>query len=890
MWRLDASDLLPYVSFMEAAAAALDPDLNLDQLDKPGVDALPFCVFKVDAGGRLVWCNTAARAICGMPQSDLSTGNFFSDVLPAARQPAFFGRFRDGIRRGRLDETFPFVFGFSPPVQARVVLQNSATPGLYWIVIDMVVELAATRQRHAASAVESAQITVDRRSRAEPIDPSVCEREPIHVPGAVQPHAALLAIDAASLRIRACSDNVAEVLDRPVAELLDKAYGQVLPPSVMVGVEAAIKNPAVVPGRPWRGMLRLGRNDRPFLVTAHGHAGLVLVEFEMAPDHTADYEAASPLDTQEAITAIRAAASLPDAAAACADRIRSMTGFERVLVYRFDPDWNGEAIAESLVDGYPPLIGLRFPASDIPAQARALYTRAPARFVVDRDATPVAVLALPSAGNQAVDLTYAASRALSPIHLEYQRNLGVNGSMSISILVGGQLWGLVIGHHRQPHYVTPDTRALAGIVTEAFALRLHELASLKAWSEQQAALEVQNELLRRLAGDEDFVAALTGAEGCATLNDLVEAAGAAVVSGARVAAVGVAPKAEAVLALADWLRADLPEGQRLFATADLSEHWAPADAHRASVSGLLAVFVGAERRHLLLWFRPEVTATVAWGGDPRKPVLAETGSRIVLPRRSFERWVEERRGQADPWGFWEVAAAEALATAIEGVVLRQGRKIAELSDKQRELTHALDQREILAREIDHRVKNSLQIVAGVMLMQARAIDDRAAKAAFQDTYTRVMSVARVHDALQHAHDAETVDLGETLRLLCDDIAASISDNADRLTVEAEPGLMVPSRTAVALALIATELITNAFKYAYAAGEPGPVTVRVDEREARLRLVVGDRGRGLPANWDAGSRKRGGLGMKVIRSMLASIEAEMTVETSEGPGTRFVIVA
>ncbi|MDX7951525.1 histidine kinase dimerization/phosphoacceptor domain -containing protein [Lichenihabitans sp. Uapishka_5] len=877
---------------MEASTSTPVQAQDLDGLTSREIDELRDCVFKVDVAGRLVWCNAAARQLCGLPEADLGAIDFFAQLIPAARQPAFLGRFRAGLRRGVLDARFPFLFGFEPPIRAQVALLDSATPGHYWIVFEAVVALAATRQRHAALASEAAQVTVERRSRAEPIDAGVCEREPIHIPGAIQPYANLLVLDPGALRITAFSDGCLALFGRDGAELIGGAAEAVLPMDLLVPLRAALADEALAtPGRPWRRIARLGGDTEPFLVSAHRHDDAVMIEFEMAPDRADDYGPATALDAQEAVTRIRAAADLTEAATACADEVRAMTGFERVLVYRFDVDWNGEAIAESLVADYPSLLGLRFPASDIPAQARALYTKAPARFVVDRDATPAAVLAAPAAANQAVDLTFVPSRALSPIHLEYQRNLGVNGSMSVSILDGGRLWGLVIGHHRQPHYVAPETRAFAALVTDGFALRLHELESRKAWAEQQAALEVQNTLLRRLAGHEDFVAALSVAGAGATLRDLVEATGAAVVSADRVATVGMAPPADALQALAAWLRQTLPEHQTIFATADLSEHWAPSTPLRGQMSGLLAVFVGAERQHLLLWFRPEVTATVVWGGDPRKTVLSEVGSSVVLPRRSFERWVEERRGQAEAWASWQVSAAEALAVAIEGVVLRQGRKIAELSSKQQELTYALEQREILAREIDHRVKNSLQIVAGVMLMQARSIEDVAAKAAFQDTYTRVMSVARVHDALQHAHDAETVDLGETLRLLCGDIAASLSDTADRLSVAADPGVMVPSRTAVALSLIATELITNAFKYAYAPGVPGPVEVRVEPRGAGgLRLSVGDRGRGLPADWEAGPRKRGGLGMRVIRAMLARIDAEMSVEADDGAGTRFVIVA
>lgn len=748
------------------------------------------------------------------------------------------------------------------------------------------------------SGVERAADAVDRRIRAEPVDPGVCEREPIHVPGAVQSYAVLLACDPASLRVRLASANVGDVLEGARAALVvGRTLDALLPATFVERLRGAQAQGRLAdPGRPLRDTVAPASSTARVSASAHVHDGRLLLELEPLAERAEG--CATPQQAQDAVADLRAAPAMEQAADAAARDIRAMTGFERVLVYRFDADWNGEAVAESLApDWSHSLMGLRFPASDIPAQARALYTRSPARFVADRDAAPAALLADPEDAGRPVDLTYAHARALSPIHLEYQRNLGVNGSMSASILVEGRLWGLVIGHHRHPHYVPPDTRALAALVTDAFALRVHELESVRLWREQQTTMAVQNALLERMAASDDFVAALADRSGTAgaTLLDLFAAGGAAVVEGDLVARVGETPDEADVALLAAWLRRDLPAGERVFATAELSAHHARGEALRARASGVLAAFVGVEgRNHLLIWFRPEVASTVAWGGDPTKTVLADTSTRAVLPRRSFERWVEERRGQAETWEPWQLGAAGALAAAVEGVALRQGRRIAELTAREEALTRALEQKDVLAREIDHRVKNSLQIVAGVMLMQARGVSDPVAKAAFEDTYARVMSVARVHDSLQQSEDVESVDLGRTVSQLCGDLSAGMTGADQALDVQIEQGLMVSSRTAVALSLIATELVTNALKYAYGPGEAGRVEVSVKAAQAGgVELRICDEGRGLPADWSSERPKPasgGGLGMRVIRAMLQQIGAEMVVESDRRRGACFTVRA
>ena len=865
-------------------------EVDFNRLSPTELDALPYGVIEVDGEGRVIFRNAAGSRFFGGALETVVGRDFFRDVVPSTRLPEFHGRFLEGVRRGSLDERFRFVFSCdSLPLRVEVRMRSADESDRYWISVHLLGTLATPPERRAALTAED---VVERRARADAVDASVCEREPIHTPGAVQPHAVVLALDPATLVVQACSENIGGAIEDEPATVIGSRLDALMPAAVSAALRTALaRGDFVDPTRPWRSAVRLG--TAPYALAAHLHDARLVIEMERVPERPEDFEAATTFQAQDAVTALRKAANLPDAAALAAREIRAMTGFERVLVYRFDADWNGEAVAESRVEDWEhSLLGLRFPASDIPAQARALYTRAPSRFVVDRDAAPAAVLVAQDQCGQPVDLTFAASRGLSPVHLEYHRRLGVDGSMSISILVEERLWGLVIGHHRRPHYVTPETRALAGIVADAFALSVHELESVQAWREQQATFKAQNALLERLAASDDMVTALMPASRAApSLLDLFAATGAAIVSDLRIATVGAAPPEPALAEFAQWLREALPADKQVFATAELCAHYKPADALRSTASGCLASFVDRDRRHLLLWFRPEVTRTVVWSGDPNKPVLAEATTQTVLPRRSFERWVEERQGHAEAWTPWQVGTAEALAATVEDVILRQGRKIAELTAKQDALARVLEQKDVLAREVDHRVKNSLQIVANVMMMQARSVADPQAKRAVEDTYARVMSIARVHDSLLYSEDIEKVDLGETLRLLCDDLAVGITGNVQRLDVSTEPGLMVGSRTAVALSLIATELVTNALKYAYAPEEPGRGVVSIKARsEGGLELRVCDAGRGLPKDWAERSHAfgKGGLGMRIIRAMVARIGAQLSAEDNGGRGACFTV--
>ncbi|MBA9069036.1 photoactive yellow protein [Methylobacterium sp. RAS18] len=852
----------------------VDLPVDLDALTAEQRDEFGVGILALDAAGIVLACNRAAGALCGLPPNTMIGRSFFRELVPSANVPSFYGRFLSGQRRSVADQAFEFVFGRIPaPLRARIGLRSGAN-GHVWLTITPLEQIAAGPSREAVLAA------IAQRSRAEPVDPSLCEREPIHIPGSIQPNAVMLAADAASLEILAFSANAADVLAPDLFPPNGLNLEAVLPGAIVSAIRDGLAAHTLTDGRLLRRSLTLPPRGERFHLVAHAHLGRVIVELELAPERPEDFLAASPLDAELAMMRLRAAESLTEAAQIAALEIRAMTGFESVLVYRFDTDWNGEAIAEDMVpDWQRPLIGLRFPASDIPAQARALYTKAKSRFVIDRDCVPVPLVADRAAGNAPIDLTFAQNRTLSPIHLEYQRNLGVDGSMSISIMVENRLWGLMIGHHRRPHYVAPETRAAATVLTDAFAMRVQEIEGKALWGERQRHLDVQGRLVRGLTRSDDFVTSLT--QGDPTLLDLFGATGAGIVSDEAVCLVGVTPEAAKVRALADWLRESLPPDETTFVTDTLVLHHAPAADFTEIASGLLAAFVGTSRQHLLFWVKPEVPSTVTWGGDPRKPVLPGSGPVAVLPRRSFERWIEERRGHSTPWATWKVALAAQLADAVDGVVLRQRRKIDELTGLLADKERLLEQKDLLTREIDHRVKNSLQIVTAFLHMQRRQIADPEARQAFSETSARVMSVARVHDSLYQGESMEQVDLGQTIQTLCSDLAGMAGDEHS-VELTAEPGLMVPYRHAVALSLITTELVTNAFKYAGKPEKGARISVSVAGGEgAAVRLRICDDGEGMPTGWENAKARGTGLGMKLIRAMLDQIGARLDVENADG---------
>jgi light-regulated signal transduction histidine kinase (bacteriophytochrome)/ActR/RegA family two-component response regulator/HPt (histidine-containing phosphotransfer) domain-containing protein len=541
----------------------------------------------------------------------------------------------------------------------------------------------------------------------------VCGREPIHLSGAIQPHGVLVGLDAKTMGLVTKSANAEAIFgDTPLG-----ATPSWLPPPLI----AACRELGHAGGGErtlMAGISGIGRTEAHCFTAP----GAVFCEFELpaaAPGPFA-LDGAS-LVAAQAIKDMEAAKDLSGLAAIVAEAVRAVAGFDRVMVYRLEFDGDGEVAGESLAkDWDQSFMGLRFPASDIPPQARALYRVSHERWIPVRDFEPVPLEPDRTPGGDPFDLSLSLYRSISPIHQAYQQNIGADGAMSLSVLSDGTLWGLVIGHHRQPHRVSAASRHHAAAIVRAFSIMLGGRQS-RLMDKRAAGLPSHAGFLSKLAVAEDCMAALTDGEP-SIVNLLPGCAGAAVVwngdGASEVRTLGETPPPGDIALLCGWIRSAAVE--RVFACDSISERFPLFRAHREKASGVLAILFEDARQPALLLFRPEVIRSVSWAGKPEK--LAGADGNLSLPRRSFELWIEAKRDHSQAWQPAELDIAADLLSTVNYVLVHEARRLRLREAEQAALEASRAKSDFLAN-MSHEIRTPMNAIVGLTRMLRRDIHD-----------------------------------------------------------------------------------------------------------------------------------------------------------------------
>ncbi len=506
-----------------------------------------------------------------------------------------------------------------------------------------------------------------------------CEDEPIRIPGSIQRHGFLLLLDQENETVVAASENAAEFLDTPLKLILGAPVETILEREVLAVVHGLSHG-----HEPEAQMTYLGSfpmRKELYSVVTHLVGGQRVLEFEEIS------RLVSPELMNVVITnfvgKLSKLGSELELCAAITKQVGELTGFNRILLYRFDEAGHGTVLTEENDGTLPSYLDLRFPASDIPRQARELYVLNTVRIIPNALYIPSPLRGAAGRPMRTFDLSASILRSVSPIHLEYMRNMGTMASMSISLVREGRLWGLISCHHAEPRSVPYIVRSACDLLTKMVGTQLLAFRSATQLETAVHFHAVQRKFLTQMAAENDYVAVLSA--GIDDLVNVTDAEGAALIIDGQCQLAGKTPSEAAMLRLAEWMN-ERPELQMLVSSR-LGEEIEWASEIAGVASGLLMVRISDVRQSYLLWFRPEIISTVKWAGEPIK--TGDEG-RGLHPRASFGTWQEMVRGQSTPWTEMEIQSAEEFRIAIMTISLKRAEEAIELSEARfQQLTHSI---------------------------------------------------------------------------------------------------------------------------------------------------------------------------------------------------------
>ena len=606
---------------------------------------------------------------------------------------------------------------------------------------------------------------------------------------------------------------------------------------------------------------------------------------------------------------IQRASTLHELCQIMVQQIKKLTGFDRVMIYQFDETGAGDIIAEDKLEELESYLGLHYPDSDIPRQAKYLYTLNFIRSIPQVNYHPVTILTLENEEQKPLDLSLSILRSVSPLHIEYLQNMGVGATLTISLMKQGKLWGLIACHHLSPYFVRYETRNICEFLGQVMSLELTSKEANEDLDYKIFLKSVQSKLINILGKSDNITDALI--KDRQKLLELVGATGAVIYTEGNLIRVGQAPPEEVLSDLIAWLEDQFE--QDLFVTHSLPKIYPDAIAFKEVASGLLALSITKVQKNYVLWFRAEVLQEVNWAGKPDKPkILEEDGTETLTPRKSFKLWQEMLQQQSQPWKPWEIEGAIELRSAIVGIVLR---KINELAEINLELERSNTELDAFAYIASHDLKEPLR---GIHNYSNFLLEDYAEvlnAEGVDKLHTLIKLTKRMEDlinALLHFSrlgrqelSFQSFNLNQSLESISE--LFTVSKGGENIEIRIPRSLPNIIGDRILLEEVFTNLISNAFKYNNQSEKWVEIgfldseipTSSTPTKTQLLTFYVRDNGIGIQEkHLDTifrifkrlhGLNKYGGgtgVGLTIVKKIIERHHGRIWIESSYGEGTTF----
>ncbi|MXV51102.1 GAF domain-containing protein [Pedobacter sp. HMF7647] len=479
-------------------------------------------------------------------------------------------------------------------------------------------------------------------------DSDFCGRLPLNQTNMIQPYGYLLIVEASEMKIIQVSENVTELFDKPLAEIINSQLGRFIP---QVEVLLQKYNEGIRDKVPIA--ITIAGNEHLALV--HSKNDLLLIEVEKNrysnPRKFIDFYQ----QLKYIFAKIELGNSVEKVCEIAVTELKNLSGFDRVLMYQFDQDWNGTVVAEKHEEGMHPYLGHKFPASDIPKQARAMYQNNAYRFIPDRDYQPIKLFPIINPHNMSfLDLSDCNMRSVASVHVEYLKNMDVAASLSIRIIKDEKLWGLISCHNKTPKYLNYEICSSFELLSMVISGKIASAINKKKFEFLSSLQQTRERLIDNIYTENDLVKGLLLNE--VTVGDLLRADGVCIAFKGKINSIGITPSVQDMENLSYWLQAKNID--KTFSEINLSAIYENAEDYAEVASGVIVLPINADRGDYIIGFRKEVIQDIEWGGNPNQAINFEPDGKNYHPRNSFQVWKETVKQTSLPWSEEELSSAE----------------------------------------------------------------------------------------------------------------------------------------------------------------------------------------------------------------------------------------